>query len=91
MMFLSVKRFRRNVRPKKQSLETNSVTLNIEAARFSETSEQKYCHTRCKNPPYGATAPRGPGPTHYRGFTITPSYTTTLWMSDQSDAETSTW
>jgi hypothetical protein len=28
------------------------------------------------SPPSGATAPRGPGPPHYRGFTITPRHTT---------------
>jgi hypothetical protein len=26
--------------------------------------------------PHGATAPRGPGPPHYRGFTTTPRHTT---------------
>ena len=44
---------------------------------------------------YGATAPSGPGPPRYRGFTITLSYTSPhsvglLWTSDQPDAETST-
>jgi hypothetical protein len=39
----------------------------------------------------GATAPTGPGPPHYRGFTITLTHTTGLiWTSDQPDAETST-
>jgi hypothetical protein len=33
---------------------------------------------------HGATAPSGPWPPHYRGFTIT-----LLWASDQPDAETS--
>jgi len=41
---------------------------------------------------YGATASSGPGPPHFRGFTITLRHTTigrTLWMSDQLDTETS--
>jgi hypothetical protein len=45
--------------------------------------------------PNGATAPSGPEPPHYRGFTITHTYTPhsvgLLWTSDQPDAETSTW
>jgi hypothetical protein len=40
------------------------------------------------------TATRGPGPTHYRGFTITARYTTLgrtpLWTSDQPDVGIST-
>ena len=39
---------------------------------------------------YGPTAPAGPGPPHYRGFTIKVRQRT-LWTSDQPDAETSTW
>jgi hypothetical protein len=43
----------------------------------------------------GATAPGGPGPPHYRGFTITlrhtPHSVRLLWTGDQPDAETSTW
>jgi hypothetical protein len=41
----------------------------------------------------GATAPRGPGPPHYRGFTITdtPHSVGFPWASDQLVAETSTW
>jgi hypothetical protein len=43
----------------------------------------------------GATAPSGPGPPHYRGFTITQRHTPhsvgLLWTSDQPVAETSTW
>ena len=43
---------------------------------------------------YGATAPSGPGPPHYRGFTIThndaPQSVELLWTSGQPDAETST-
>jgi hypothetical protein len=43
---------------------------------------------------YGLTAPSGPGPSHYRGFTITlrdtPHSVGLLWMGDQPDAETST-
>ena len=34
---------------------------------------------------HGATAPSGPWPPHYQGFTIA-----LLWTSDQPDAETST-
>ena len=40
----------------------------------------------------GMTAPSGPGPPHYRGFTITQTYTHSvglLWICDQPDAETS--
>ena len=35
--------------------------------------------------PQGATAPSGPGPPHYRGFTITdtPQSVGLLWTSDQ--------
>jgi hypothetical protein len=43
---------------------------------------------------YGATAPSGPGPSHYQGFksTFDTPYTLgLLWTSDQPDAETSTW
>ena len=43
---------------------------------------------------HGTTAPRGPGLSHYRGFTITLSHTTlgrTLWTSDQFHTEASTW
>jgi hypothetical protein len=43
----------------------------------------------------GATAPSGPRPLHYRGFTIslrhTPQSVGLLWTRDQPDAETSTW
>jgi hypothetical protein len=42
----------------------------------------------------GATAPSGPGPPHYRGFTTMLTHTTlsrTPLPSDQPDAETSTW
>jgi hypothetical protein len=41
---------------------------------------------------HGAKAPRGPGPPHYRGFTITETPRTVglLWTSDQPVAETST-
>jgi hypothetical protein len=41
----------------------------------------------------GTTAPDGPGPSHFRGFTITLKHTTLgslLWTSDQPDAETAT-
>jgi len=44
--------------------------------------------------PIGATAPSGPGPSHYRAFTINlipPHKVGLLWTSDQLDAETSTW
>jgi hypothetical protein len=45
--------------------------------------------------PHGATAPNGPGPPHYRGFTITLRHTTHSvglpWTSDRPDAEASTW
>jgi hypothetical protein len=41
-----------------------------------------------------ATAPSGPEPPHYQGFTITLRRTThslgLLWTGDQPDAETST-
>jgi len=43
--------------------------------------------------PIGATAPSGPGPSHYRAFTINlipPHKVGLLWTSDQLDAETST-
>ena len=44
---------------------------------------------------FGATAPNGPGPPHYRGFQIThddvPQSVGLLWTSDQLVAETSTW
>jgi hypothetical protein len=60
------------------------------------------CCLSCANrkfflpPPQGATAPSGPAPPHYRGFTITLRHTHThsvglLWTRDQPDAETSTW
>jgi hypothetical protein len=43
---------------------------------------------------HGATAPSGPGPPHYRGFTIILNYTPQsiglLWTNNQLDAETST-
>jgi hypothetical protein len=43
---------------------------------------------------HGTTTPSGPDRPHYRGFTITLSYTPytvgLLWMNDQPDAETST-
>ena len=42
---------------------------------------------------YGATAPSGPGPPHYQGFTITLRHTTLgriLWMNDQPDENVST-
>jgi hypothetical protein len=42
----------------------------------------------------GATAPSGPGPPHYPGFTITFRHTRSvglLWTSDQPDADTSIW
>jgi hypothetical protein len=43
----------------------------------------------------GARAPSGPGPPHYRGFTITLNDALhsvgLLWASDQPDTETSTW
>jgi hypothetical protein len=45
--------------------------------------------------PRGAADLSGPGPPHYRGFTITlrhtPQSVGLLWTSDQPDAETSTW
>jgi hypothetical protein len=45
---------------------------------------------------HGTTAPSGPEPPHYRGFTIThfldtPHSVGLLWTSDKPDAETSTW
>jgi hypothetical protein len=43
-------------------------------------------------PPHGAAAPSGPGPPHYRGFTITLRHTAlgrTPWTSYHPDAETS--
>jgi len=40
---------------------------------------------------HGATDPRGPGPSHYRGFTIILRHNTLLWTSDQPDAEIATW
>jgi len=42
----------------------------------------------------GRRAPSGPGPPHYRGFTITDTHTYTVglpWTSDRPIAETSTW
>jgi hypothetical protein len=43
---------------------------------------------------YGEAVSSGPGPPHYRGFTITLRHTPhsvgLLWASDQPDAETST-
>jgi hypothetical protein len=41
-----------------------------------------------------STAPSGPGPPHYRGFTShsnTPYLVGFLWASDQPDAENLTW
>jgi hypothetical protein len=40
---------------------------------------------------HGTTVPSGQGPSHYRGFTITPHSVGLLWMCGQTDAETSTW
>jgi hypothetical protein len=42
---------------------------------------------------YGATAPSGPEPSHFRGFTITGTLHSVglLWTSDQLVAETSAW
>ena len=44
---------------------------------------------------FGATTPSGPGPPHFRGFTIILRHTThsigLLWTSEQPDAGTSTW
>jgi len=38
------------------------------------------------------TAHSGPGPPHYRGFTITHTHPIRLlWTGDQPEAETSTW
>jgi hypothetical protein len=44
-------------------------------------------------PPHGRTVASGPESPHYRGFkiTITPQSVGLLWMSDQPNAETSTW
>jgi hypothetical protein len=41
---------------------------------------------------HGMTAPGGPRPRHYRGFTITDTSQSVglLWTSDQPGAETST-
>ena len=42
---------------------------------------------------HGATAPSGPGPPHFRGFTITLRHTYSVelfWTSDQPYVETST-
>jgi len=38
------------VRPKKQTPEPNSIALKTEAAHSSETSQQAYYPTYCKNP-----------------------------------------
>ena len=41
-----------------------------------------------RRPPYGAIAPSGPGPSHYRGFTIKRRHTVgLLWMSDQTNTD----
>jgi hypothetical protein len=45
-------------------------------------------------PPHGASTPRGPGTSHYRGFTMTHNDASLsvglLWTSDQPVAETFT-
>jgi hypothetical protein len=38
---------------------------------FNEKQFSVMLHKRFADPPHGATAHNGPGPPHYRGFTIT--------------------
>jgi hypothetical protein len=66
--------------------------LLIQSATQRKAKPIRYSHLKFSFHP-GATAPSGPGPAHYRGFTIILSYTSQsvrlLWMNDQPDIETS--
>jgi hypothetical protein len=69
-----------------ETVETVDAVHSV--ATVSNVHSSKYLHFT-----HWTTAPSGPGPPHYRGFTITHTHTRQsiglLWTSDQPDAETS--
>jgi hypothetical protein len=75
-------------------LRATSVRIRTKSVAIDPVFVVLHCQTKETGGffPRGATAPSGPGPPNYRGFTITDTSRSVglLWTSHQPDAEIST-